>query len=121
MVLFLDTRSNVTPKYGTNFVSIRLHYKFNDPEMDTIPTLLRSTNNTTPAYDVITSVCVMYVRVLIILVGIPSECSAHFSGLPTLYTPHSFCILHPFHIIQTNGYNFKNIYAGNKNPQGYES
>ena len=26
-------------------------------------------------------------------------CSAHFSVLPTLYTPHSFCVLHPFHIL----------------------
>ena len=24
-------------------------------------------------------------------------CSAHFSELPTLYTPHSFCVPHPFH------------------------
>ena len=24
--------------------------------------------------------------------------SAHFSALPTLYTPHSFCVPHPFHI-----------------------
>ena len=24
-------------------------------------------------------------------------CSSHFSALPTLYTPHSFCVPHPFH------------------------
>ena len=53
MVMFLDTRSNVTHKYFTNFVS-PLHYKLPLPEIDTIPRLLRHTNNTTPAYDVIT-------------------------------------------------------------------
>ena len=26
-------------------------------------------------------------------------CSAHFSALPTHYTPHSFCVPHPFHIL----------------------
>ena len=26
-------------------------------------------------------------------------CSGHFSALPTLYTPDSFCIPHPFHIL----------------------
>ena len=26
-------------------------------------------------------------------------CSAHFSALPTLYTPYSFCVSHPFHIL----------------------
>ena len=26
-------------------------------------------------------------------------CSAHFSALPMLYTTHSFCVLHPFHIL----------------------
>ena len=53
MELVFDTRSNVTPKYGTNFVPIRLNYKLDGLEIDTIPTLLCSTNNTTPAYDVI--------------------------------------------------------------------
>ena len=27
--------------------------------------------------------------------------SAHFSALPTLYTPHSFCAPHPFHLTVT--------------------
>ena len=26
-------------------------------------------------------------------------CSGHFLALPTLYTPHSFCVPHPFHIL----------------------
>ena len=26
-------------------------------------------------------------------------CSAHFSALPMLYTPHSFCVPHPFHML----------------------
>ena len=26
-------------------------------------------------------------------------CSAHFSALPTLYIPHSFCLPHPLHIL----------------------
>ena len=27
------------------------------------------------------------------------HCSAHYSTLPTLYTPHSFCVPQPFHIL----------------------
>ena len=29
----------------------------------------------------------------------PLYCSAHFSALPTLYTPYSVCVPHPFHIL----------------------
>lgn len=35
MLLVLDTRSNVTPKYSTNFFVIRRHYKQKDFIIDT--------------------------------------------------------------------------------------
>ena len=34
LVLVLDTRSNMTPKYGTGFFIIIRHYKWEDYEID---------------------------------------------------------------------------------------
>ena len=36
MVLILDTRSNMTTKYGTNYFIIKRHYKWEDCELNAV-------------------------------------------------------------------------------------